>query len=272
MTIKHIFSDMDGTILNSTGAIDRENEQLIKSSQIPLTLVSARAPMEMDFAIKQLNLQNAQIAFNGGLIFQNIQGDRKIIQKTPIDLTVVKKIVQQIKEKFPNISLSFYDIERWYTEKVDEGIKFETSITHKHPVVGRFVDVLNQSSEIFKIMLVTFEPTELTRLKQFLADSSFNQLSIQQAGSSYIEITNETAKKSKGIKYVVESENLSLDETAAFGDGHNDIPMLEMVGHPIVMENALPEIKKYAKDITATNNDNGVGKGIHQFLMGSNNE
>lgn len=48
--IKRIFSDMDGTLLDAKGDVSERNAQLIKSAAIPITLVSARAPMEMKAA------------------------------------------------------------------------------------------------------------------------------------------------------------------------------------------------------------------------------
>ena len=56
MTIKRIFSDMDGTLLNSEGCVSSLNSEAIRDAQIPLTLVSARAPMEMREAIEELQL------------------------------------------------------------------------------------------------------------------------------------------------------------------------------------------------------------------------
>ena len=70
MTIKRIFSDMDGTLLNSEGRVSSENSKAIRDAQIPLTLVSARAPMEMREAIEELQLTGPQLPFNGGLIYQ----------------------------------------------------------------------------------------------------------------------------------------------------------------------------------------------------------
>ena len=70
--IQHIFSDMDGTLLNGVGRVSERNARRIRRSQIPLTLVSARAPMEMKEALKALNLTGPQVAFNGGLIYEYI--------------------------------------------------------------------------------------------------------------------------------------------------------------------------------------------------------
>lgn len=47
MTIKRIFLDMDGSLLNSQGRVSDYNAQLIRDSGIPITLVSARDPIEM---------------------------------------------------------------------------------------------------------------------------------------------------------------------------------------------------------------------------------
>lgn len=82
--IKRIFSDMDGTLLDNTGAVSEENVSLIKSAGIPMTLVSARAPMEMMAAIKKLDLTGAQVSFNGGLIYL-VEGGRILpIHSQPI--------------------------------------------------------------------------------------------------------------------------------------------------------------------------------------------
>mgnify|MGYP002595360297 FL=1 len=54
---------------------------------------------------------------------------------------------------------------------------------------------------------------------------------------------------------------------AAFGDGFNDLSMLEMVGTPVVMDNALEGVKEYGKYITKNNDEDGVAYGIKMFLQ-----
>ena len=62
MKIKHVFTDMDGTLLASNGRVTTTNASLISKSNLPLTLVSARAPLEMREAVTVLNLTGPQIA------------------------------------------------------------------------------------------------------------------------------------------------------------------------------------------------------------------
>ena len=46
------------------------------------------------------------------------------------------------------------------------------------------------------------------------------------------------------------------------GDNSNDTEMIKNAGLGIAMENAAPEIKKIADDITTSNEQNGVGQAI----------
>lgn len=63
MTIKRIFCDMDGTLLNSEGQVSKSNATLIREAAIPVTLVSARAPMEMKDAVRCTSIRRSPSCF-----------------------------------------------------------------------------------------------------------------------------------------------------------------------------------------------------------------
>ncbi|WP_125605103.1 HAD family hydrolase [Lapidilactobacillus bayanensis] len=267
MTIRQIFSDMDGTLLNSAGDVSPENARIIREAGIPFTLVSARSPMEMSAAIDQLQLTGPQIGYNGGLIFQKGANDWQVIEKNLLAFKTAKTLVTHLKAEFPDLSISIYDLNRWYTDRIDAAIKFEAKITKISPDLVNFTDYLAESREIFKIMLVTFSEARMKDLLMFLNDLALPGIAFAQSGTTYLEVTNAAAVKSKGIDYIIAREQLTIAETAAFGDGHNDLPMLQMVGHALVMANALPEIKAVADTIVPSNNENGVGYGIENYLL-----
>jgi len=266
--IKHIFSDMDGTLLQSNGKISENNVQVIKQSKIPFTLVSARSPMEMDDVIDKLELDEPQIAFNGGLIFQKKDTKVKVLKSDTIDLKSVERVINCIKEEFTHTSYSLYDLDNWYVEKMDQGNKYEHDIGGQEPRLIDFDSLLKQTDlKIYKIMLITFDlkemETMISRLKEF-DDGSIN---INQSSENYLEITSNLAEKSRGIEYIKELENLNKSDMAAFGDGYNDLSMLESVGIPIVMENALDGVKSYGKHLTKDNDNDGVAHGIVKYLL-----
>lgn len=268
MTIKRIFCDMDGTLLNSDGQVSKRNASLIRDAGIPVTLVSARAPMEMRDAVEALQLKGVQVAFNGGLIYR-IGDNNEVL---PIHTQIIKKetvqdLLKGIRQHFPQVSLSYYDMNNWYCDKIDEGIQYEHNLTQQTPT---FIHNENQFLEgklnTFKIMMITFDEENMRELAKYLQSLDLPEITIQRSGKAYLEITHHMAKKSKGIAYILKKEHLPKEETAAFGDGHNDLPMLEMVGYPIVMDNAFDDIKAIAYKITKSNDEDGVGYGIHKYL------
>jgi Cof subfamily protein (haloacid dehalogenase superfamily) len=267
MMIKHIFTDMDGTLLNSKGKIDTKTADYLSELATPLTLVSARAPMEMQDAICTLRLTTPQIAFNGGLIYQLTNDLFKIIAGTPINPELAQKMVMMLKTYFPTTSLSFYSVHSWYTERIDDGIELEQRLTGQSPTEITLDDYFAGTSlPIFKIMLIESDPEKMDLLVHFLTDLELSGVTIQRSATNYLEITSQLAKKSRGIQYIMRQEQLQKAEVAAFGDGHNDLPMLQMVGTPIVMANATDEIKQHAKHLTLSNDRNGVSYGIKKFL------
>ena len=77
-----------------------------------------------------------------------------------------------------------------------------------------------------------------------------------------IEVYAKNVSKSTGILDVLDLLNIDKQESYCFGDGPNDIETISSVGCGVAMENALLEVKKIAKNITLSNNDNGVAKFI----------
>ena len=57
------------------------------------------------------------------------------------------------------------------------------------------------------------------------------------------------------------------EELMAFGDGHNDIEMLDVVGYPIVMENGSDEVKQHACYICDDVEKEGILKELKHFNL-----
>jgi hydroxymethylpyrimidine pyrophosphatase-like HAD family hydrolase len=57
------------------------------------------------------------------------------------------------------------------------------------------------------------------------------------------------------------------EEIMAFGDGENDIAMMEAVGVGIAMANGLDAVKAAARYVTASNDEDGVAKAIMEYVL-----
>ncbi|MBZ2404990.1 Cof-type HAD-IIB family hydrolase [Liquorilactobacillus hordei] len=265
--IKHIFLDMDNTLLNSQGRISYQTTKFLREIKIPITLVSARAPMEMDFAIRNLALRNTQVSFNGGLIFEKKQSEKAKIFSLPLECTDTYKLLKLVTVDYPQVSVSWYTRNTWYARRIDKGTLYESELTGFHPelIDNISVEVL-KSEPVYKIMIISFANETLKNIAEKINELSLN-ICAKFSGHNYLEITSSNATKNNAIAYIQSSEDLKKSELAAFGDGQNDIEMFKSVGTPIAMKNASSEVKEYAKFITLSNDEDGIIHGIKNYIL-----
>ena len=73
--------------------------------------------------------------------------------------------------------------------------------------------------------------------------------------------------KADAIEYIIEYLNIPIENTYAFGDGHNDIEMLKKVNVGIAMGNAVGELKEVANYITSNIFDDGIQKAMKTYKL-----
>lgn len=78
------------------------------------------------------------------------------------------------------------------------------------------------------------------------------------SGHGSIDLIVPGCHKASGLKRLVERWGISPEQCAAFGDGGNDIEMLNYCGYSYAMENAPQNVKDAAKDICPSNEEDGV--------------
>lgn len=93
-----------------------------------------------------------------------------------------------------------------------------------------------------------------------------DEIYITSSVSQLIEISHKDAGKHSGLRFIRKYLHLDRAETAAFGDGDNDVDLLKEAGIGIAMENASPKCKEAATYITKHHNEDGVAFGIAEFL------
>lgn len=97
--------------------------------------------------------------------------------------------------------------------------------------------------------------------------SHIPELVLSCAGAPNIELNDPEGQKGKGVSRLARMLGIRKDEIMAFGDGLNDMSMLEASGFPVAMGNAVDELKAAAGYITLTNAEEGVAAAIEKFAL-----
>ena len=92
-----------------------------------------------------------------------------------------------------------------------------------------------------------------------------------QVNSSFpcnIEIMAPGTGKGAAVRWLTEHMGYTKEQTMGFGDYTNDLPMLENVGWPVAVANAVDEVKAVCRSIAPACEDDGVAKAICKYVLG----
>ncbi|SFG65409.1 Cof-type HAD-IIB family hydrolase [Prevotella sp. KH2C16] len=83
----------------------------------------------------------------------------------------------------------------------------------------------------------------------------------------FVDITAGGIDKARGLHEMAEYMGLRIEETMAFGDGGNDIPILKAAGTGVAMGNGLDEVKACADYTTTAVDGDGIRNALRHFRV-----
>ncbi|QDK71181.1 sugar-phosphatase [Lactococcus protaetiae] len=265
--IKLVAIDLDGTLLNPNRQItDKVKLAVAKAKEVGVKIVitTGRPLPGVTDILKTLDLTEQSdyvITYNGALV-QRATGEEFIKE------TLSAEDWLDLDAAARKIGLPIHAITRKgiYTPNRDLGkyTVHEAQMVNM-PLYFRQPEEI-AALEIAKVMMVD-EPEALDDGIAYLPFEFFERYNMVKSTPYYLEFMNKKASKGSAVKHLAEKLYLDLDEIMAIGDEENDRSMLEVAGHPVVMENGKAELKKIAKHITKSNEESGVAHAINEWVL-----
>lgn len=129
--------------------------------------------------------------------------------------------------------------------------------------------ILKHRSELDAIDVIVRSEEEKGWVRAALK-ASVQDVYITSSVPQLIEISHRDAGKRAALEWLTQHLNLSLSQTAAFGDAENDREMLCAAGLGVAMENAPDEVKAVADAVTKSCQEDGVAYYIRKILSERN--
>ena len=121
--------------------------------------------------------------------------------------------------------------------------KQEDIVDHIRYFVGNNVTLLDRPDQVPEeiVKVSAYCRDGATRVEPVLAPR-WERFHGAVAGEKWLDFT--LADKGKGLLQLCAALGVEPEETAAFGDNYNDLPMLERVGEAYLMDNAVPDLRR----------------------------
>lgn len=258
---KAIFFDVDGTLidcLNGINSITPRVEQAIRSLQKNGNYVFIASGRPYAFISKEL----LNFGFDGFVLTNgtHIIFNDKVIYRKSINKDFIKKVAS--------------DFEKFHIEYILQGEVY-SYIKEEFKDLYSYYDSFSISRKYFKgeyrlENIDVYKMEMLCKSKEainYCISLESNEYDyIHNLDSNVIEFYSKKDTKGSGILKVLEHLNIPIENSYAFGDGKNDIEMLETVGCGIAMGNASEKVKNHSKKITDTVQNDGIAIGIEKYI------
>ena len=142
---------------------------------------------------------------------------------------------------------------------------------------GAFLDNLQKGDEgAFRVLFDEFYTALCLFAERFLGEREaaldeirkLEGVTITGALHNNIEVNAAGVDKGNALLWLAQYLGIAPEETMAFGDGNNDITLLEKAGTGVAMKNGIEEVKHAADRITEkTNDEEGAAKFIETYVL-----
>lgn len=253
---KIVFFDIDGTLLDHDKNLPASTKQAVielKNNGVFVAIATGRAPFMFEDLRNELEIDSF-VSFNGQyVVFEN-----KAIFENPLDSDELKMFLHETKRnEHPLVFM---------TEK-----EMKASVKH-HPFIEESFATLKylhpEEDEAFYVNKKIYQSLLFCKEKKeqsYLADyPSFNFVRWHPLS---VDVVPAGGSKAEGIKKIIDRLGFELKDVYAFGDGLNDIEMLQTAGTSVAMGNGADEAKRHADLITSDVSDNGIWNGLKELKL-----
>lgn len=272
MSIRLVFSDVDGTILPAFRTISDRTRAAIRAlgeKGIPFVICSGRwfaGAMEVAESAGLGNSEGYIIIANGGAVVRldgtplkewflpeaDARRAAEIIKKYPTAVHAYgRNSVHRLNSRLPGEKLR---------KVLDDHFQNRFGCTCITDDEAAFDGCLGA---VYKIEAYIDTPGVLTALRPELEAAG---LLVASSHPDNLEILAPGMGKGRAVRWLMKYMGVAREETMAFGDNTNDLSMLAEVGWPCAVDNAVAEVRACARILAPCCEDDGVAQIIEKIL------
>lgn len=257
--------DLDGTLLMSDRGLSARTVRVLQEldqAGVIITLVTARNFTTSVPVADQLPIRIPIICLNGALWWN--PADRSIQSFHPLCENSVVDIFQFVDDQ---------DIEMTVIDQKGGGYLRRSRGSSHVWMDGTLKSITSLSREASTdglLRLFAYGPHNAgmiyDRFNERLPKLYFTR-TFETGDLTSLAVTSPLTNKGIALLNLAEQLGISPQDIAAFGDSEADLPMIQQVGHGVVMENAMPFVRSQVSRVAPHHNADGVARYIESTWL-----
>jgi Cof subfamily protein (haloacid dehalogenase superfamily) len=255
--------DVDGTLLTTDETLSARNRQALARAEARgwhVVLVTGR-PLAIALpVVHDLGLGEYVVAANGSTVAHASSGE--VVHQSALPAPIAIELIEVMRRAVPGLGVAVTTARRLVHER-----GFEAIAPQLRSVSVEVADASPEPDDEVHSVLLFVPGADALELVEVVAPLASHGVTVSPSGLvGSVELAPADVNKAFGLARLCEHLGLSSADVVAFGDGLNDIAMLQWAGIGVAMGNAHPDAKVAADEVTLTNDEDGVAVVVERLL------
>jgi Cof subfamily protein (haloacid dehalogenase superfamily) len=226
---------------------------------IAVVVVTGRMVKSVRRAIAPAGLRSPVVCYQGAVV---ADADGTWLRHEPLPLELARETIDALAAEgySPNV---YVDDELYVAADTEAARAYARLNRIDFHVVGPLLDWLEEPPT--KLVAVG-EPAKLDALEPRLKDRFGEREFISKSLPHFLEFAQKGVTKGAGLDFLSEHIGVSRERAIAFGDGENDVELVEWPAYGIAMANAVDRVKDVAVWVCPPAAEEGVAQVLEALL------
>ena len=266
MAYKIVFSDIDGTLLDSAHRVSDRLRAVVarmKARGVEFVLASARPPDGMRAVRDRVGASATMICYGGAVICD----DERVYYSDRLPIERVRAVWAATRGQ--GINVNFYQDLAWYVEAEDRWSLKEGEIVHMVPTVTPIDPLLDdwaaRGISANKLLLIA-SAEAMRRIAPAVERAAGEAAVVSFSKDNYLEVVPRATDKAKAARFYCNMRGIGREAVVAAGDQDQDLPLLRFAGCGIGMANGSDEVRAQADVLARPNDEDGLALSLEALF------
>jgi len=261
--VKAIASDLDRTLIGEDYELHERSAAAISAARaagIHVVIVTGRMFRSVRPYLELAGIDDLVVCYQGAIVADPVSG--RFLRHVTIPLELARETISAIEKE--GFQLNCYVDDNLYVAKMTP--ESHSYAEHQRIPIDTVGSLLEWLASPPTKLVVIGEPKALDGLAERLREQFDGRLYISKSLPFFLELASPEVSKGAGLGFVAEQLGFSAAETVAFGDGDNDVELLDWAGYSVAVANAQADLRARADFVCPPVQEEGVAQVIEAML------
>ena len=210
--------------------------------------------------LEAAGIDDPVICYQGAVVADPTTG--RFLRHEPIPVELGRETIAALREE--QFHVNCYVNDELYVDSVTPAA--ERYASFQHLPIHEVGDLEAWLSEPPTKLVAIGDPDELDGLEARMKKRFPGRLYISKSLPFFLEFASTEVTKGSGLTFLAEHLGFSRERTVAFGDGENDVELLEWPVFGVAVANAHPRVLEIADWVCPSAEEEGVAQVIEALL------